>query len=224
MDINIVLQHTDILIKGIYITCSLTLSSFILGFFISIIATFILYSSSGIAHKIIKTYVNIFRGTPLLMQLYLTYFGIAQIQWVRESILWVVFESAYGCAIMIFSLNTGAYLTNIISSYTKAMPAATIQAAQTIGLSSTQMFFLILLPCALKNTHRQQCNEAILTLHGSALASLITIQDILGVAETINSRYYVSNEGLITATIIYVVLSWVIIVIFRGIRRFNFES
>ncbi|MEO1121217.1 MAG: ABC transporter permease subunit, partial [Pseudomonadota bacterium] len=168
---------------------------------------------------LISGYVYVFRGSPLLVQAYLIYYGLSQFEAVRDSIFWPFLRDAYWCALLAFTLNTGAYTTEILRGAIVNTPKGEIEGAKALGLSRFKTTWLIELPSAFRRALPQYSNEIIFMLHGSVIASVITIQDILGVGRTVNAKYYVAYEGFITAALLYMVLTFMIVIAYRQVER-----
>ena len=167
----------------------------------------------------IGAYVYLFRGTPLLVQTFLIYYGLSQFEWVRESWAWTLLREPWWCAVIAFSLNSGAYMTEIVRGAVETTPAGELEAAQALGLSPLQVDGLVLIPSALRRALPQFGNEAVFMLHGSAIASVITLQDILGVGRTLNAKFYLAYEGFLTAAILYMAITYGIVLVFRRLER-----
>ena len=160
-------------------------------------------------------YVFFFRGTPLLVQIFLVYYGLAQLAAVRDSFLWPVLREPYGCAVIAFSLNTAAYTAEIIRGGLLAVPRGEREAARSLGLSGWQVLRLIILPRAVPSALPAYGNEVILMLKGSALASTITLLDLTGMARTLIARTYLAVELFALAGLIYLLLTLMIV---HGVR------
>ena len=160
-------------------------------------------------------YVFFFRGTPLLVQIFLVYYGLAQFAAVRDSLLWPVLREPYWCAVIAFGLNTAAYTAEIIRGGMLAVPHGEREAARSLGLSRWQEMRLIVLPRAVRQALPAYGNEVILMLKGSALASTITLLDLTGVARTLIARTYLAVELFALAGFIYLILTLLIV---RGVR------
>jgi arginine/ornithine transport system permease protein len=170
------------------------------------------------ASPLINAYVYVFRGTPLIVQTFLIYFGLSQFEWIRDSWAWAYLRSPWWCALIAFSLNSGAYATEIIRGAVENTPRGELEAASALGLSPRQVDFLVLIPAALRRALPQYSNEVVFMLHGSAVASVITLQDILGAGRTLNAKYYLAYEGFITAAILYMAITFLLIWLFRGLE------
>jgi arginine/ornithine transport system permease protein len=117
-----------------------------------------------------------------------------------------------------FSLNSGAYATEIIRGAVQTVPRGEIEAARALGLTPFQVDRLVLIPSALRRALPQYGNEAVFMLQGSVVASVITIQDILGAGRTLNSRYYLAYEGILTAAVLYMAITFLLVAIFRRLE------
>jgi len=219
MRFDLVLKNWELFADGMWMTLQLTVLSLLIGFCIALPFGLIRAKSNGIGSKLINIYVYAFRGTPLLVQLYLIYYGLSQFEWVRDSIAWVVLRDAWWCALIAFSLNSGAYATEIIRGAVQSVPAGELEAAKSLGLSPLKVNQLVLIPSALRRALPQYGNEVVFMLHGSVVASIITIQDILGVGRTLNARYYLAYEGFLTAAALYMTLAFVVVFAFRQLEK-----
>lgn len=160
-------------------------------------------------------FTYLFRGTPLLVQLFVIYYGFAQFDWLRESVLWPWFSSAWFCCMLAFALNTCAYTTEIIAGAILATHHGEIEAARAMGMSPFTLYRRILLPSALRRSLPGYSNEAIMMLHGTSIASVVTLMDLTGVAREVNSRYYLPFEAFITAAAFYLTLTFVLVTLFH---------
>lgn len=167
-------------------------------------------------------YIFFFRGTPLLVQIFLIYYGLSQFEAVRESIAWEVLREAYWCAIIAFALNTGAYTAEILRGAIQAVPKGQVEAAKSFGLSPVQTFIKVVFPQAIRIAIPAYGNEIILMLKGSALASTITLLDLTGMTQTVIARTYMQTEFLVVAGIVYLAMAFVATRAFKMIeKRFN---
>lgn len=158
--------------------------------------------------KPVFLYTYVIRGTPLLVQLYMIYFGLAQFEWLRESAAWPLFRNAWFCAWLAFALNTTAYTTEIIAGALRATPAGEVEAAHSYGLSGLRLYTRILLPSALRRALPQYSNEAVGMMHATAIASTVTLVDVTRVARDVYANYLLPAEAFGTAAAIYFVLTF----------------
>ncbi len=164
-------------------------------------------------------YTYVIRGTPMLVQLYLIYYGLSQFTAVRESFLWPWLSSATFCACLAFAINTSAYTAEIIAGSLKATPAGEIEAARAMGMSKSKMYRRILLPSALRRALPQYSNEVIMMLQTTSLASSVTLVDITGAARAVNSESFLPFEAFITAGVFYLCLTFILVRLFKLAER-----
>lgn len=194
---------------------------------ISVIAGLILALPTGIArasrHWYIRAlpyaYIFFFRGTPLLVQLFLVYYGLAQFDAVRQSALWPYLRDPYWCAIITMTLHTSAYIAEIIRGAIQAVPHGEIEAAQALGMSRIQAMVYIILPRAMRIGLPAYSNEVILMLKASALASTITLLELTGTARTLISRNYLPVETFFAAALYYLLITLVLVQAFRLLEK-----
>ena len=216
---NLVAENWELFAGGVWMTLQLTALSLLFGFLIALPCGIARARKVPIASPLINAYVYAFRGTPLLVQLYIVYFGLSQFDIVRDSFAWPVLREAYWCALITFSLNSGAYATEIIRGAVATTPEGELEAGMALGLSKWQVMGLILIPSALRRALPQYGNEVVFMLHGSVVASIITIQDILGAGRTLNAKFYVAYEGFLTAAALYMILTFCLVLTFRALER-----
>ena len=218
MNFELVFRHWDLFLSGIWVTLHLTALALLFGFLIALPASLSLARRSRFS-PLVRAYVYVFRGTPLLVQTYLIYYGLAQFDFVRESWSWVFLREAWWCAVIVFSLNAGAYAAEILRGAIATTPKGDIDGARALGLSERQVTWLVLLPSALRRALPQFGNEVVFMLHGTVVASIITIQDILGVGRTVNAKYYIAYEGLLSAAALYMVITFTLGWVFRRVEK-----
>jgi len=218
MNYDIIVKHWDLFLNGVWTTLTLTALALLLGLIIALPCALAL-TRNNIFSPAIRFYVYVFRGSPLLVQVYLIYYGLSQFEFVRESWAWFFLREAWWCAIITFALNSGAYTTEIFRGAIATMPRGEVEGARALGLNPRLVDWLIVLPSSLRRALPQYSNEVVFMLHGSAVASVITIQDILGVGRTVNSKYYVAYEGFLTAAALYLIITYLLVRIFRLIER-----
>ncbi|MCL4149393.1 UNVERIFIED_CONTAM: hypothetical protein GTU68_065856 [Idotea baltica] len=218
MSFDLALKHWDEFVQGIWLTLHLTGLALLIGGLIAIPVAFAMLRG-GFAGWLAQGYVYVFRGTPLLVQVYIIYYGVSQFDFIRDTWLCPSLRSAWWCALIAFSLNSGAYVAEILRGALKNTPKGELEGAKALGLSEKQVRKLIHFPSAFRRALPQYGNEVIFMLHGSAVASVITLQDILGVGRTINGRYYVAYEGFISAAILYLCITYALIFLFRIMER-----
>jgi len=216
LDVILIAQNIDRFLYGAWVTLQLTVLALILGGIIAIPMAIARANKKIYLSGPIWLYTYFFRGTPLLVQTYLIYYGLGQFEWVRESVLWgPILSNAWWCALIAFTLNTAAYTTELFRGAIVTTNKGEIEAAKACGLSRFMCMRRIILPSALRRALPAYSNEVIFMLHGSVVASTITIQDLLGVGRWLNGRYYLAYEGFITAAVFYFILVLIVARIFR---------
>ena len=219
MRVDLVLQNWPLFAQGVWITLQLTVLSLLIGFAIALPAGLARARRNRFWEPVLGAYVYLFRGTPLLAQLFLIYYGLAQFGWIRASWAWSILRDPWWCALITFSLNSGAYATEIVRGAVMTTPKGEIEAASALGLSPRQSTWLVLIPSALRRALPQYGNEVVFMLHGSAVASVITLKDILGAGRTLNAKFYLAYEGFIAAALLYMAITFLLIWIFRRLEN-----
>lgn len=161
----------------------------------------------------------VIRGTPLLVQLYLVYYGLGQFDAVRESFAWPWLRSATFCAIAAFAINTCAYTVEILHGAMRAVPIGEIEAARAMGMTRGVMLRRVVLPAAFRRMLPAYGNEVIFLLQATALASTVTLMDITGAAGEMNSRFYLPFEAFLTAAVIYLAITTALVGLFHAAER-----
>ncbi len=219
MDFAIITGNIDIYLQGLQNTLILVSISLVFGLVMAIPLAVLRTSAGFYVQAPIRAFVYFFRGTPLLVQMFLVYYGFGQFEFMRQSALWPFFKEAYFCALFTFALNTCAYTTEIIRGAIVATPHGEIEAARAAGMSTFLMLRRIVLPSAFRRALPAYSNEIIFMLHGSSLASVITIIDITGAARIINSRYYSPYEAFLTAAVLYMAITFSIVYLVRKLEK-----
>lgn len=214
-DYNVILQNLPLYFGGVLVTLKILLISLACGLALAIPLGLMRVSKSPLVNFPAWLYTYVIRGTPMLVQLFLIYYGLAQFEAVRESFLWPYFSSATFCACLAFAINTSAYSAEILAGSLKATPHGEIEAARAVGMSRFTLYRRILLPSALRRALPQYSNEVIMMLHTTSLASIVTLIDITGAARTVSSRYYMPFEAFITAGLFYLVLTFILVRLFK---------
>ena len=171
------------------------------------------------AGRLVHAFTYTVRGTPLLVQLFLVYYGLAQFEAVRASAAWLLLRSAGFCALLAMAANTCAYTTEMLHGAIRSLPHGEIEAAFAVGMSRAQALRRVVLPLALRRSIPAYANEAVMMLHGTSLASVVTLMDVTGVARDLNARFYLPFESFIAAGAIYLALTFVLIALFRHAER-----
>ena len=180
-----------------------------MGFVLAIITALLRRSKIPLLVVPIKAYVFVMRGTPLLVQIFLIYYGIGQFEVVRESIFWSILKSPFWCAIIALTLNTTAYGSEIIRGGLESVPWGEVEAARAVGMSGFRLFRRIIFPIAIRQALPAYGNEVILMVKATSLASTITIMEMTGIANTIMAENYRPMEAFIVAGSFYLTLNFI---------------
>jgi arginine/ornithine transport system permease protein len=205
--------------RGLQITLLLLLVSTASGLVLSVPLAVARASHNPWLRTPVFLYTYVIRGTPLLVQLFVIYYGLPQFDAVRESALWPVARSPWFCAWLAFTLNTTAYTTEIFAGAIRTTPAGEIEAARAMGLSPFQVFRDVFWPGAWRRALPQYGNEIVQMMHATALASTVTIVEILRVARDVYTNHLVVPESFGTAAVLYLVLTVALTQGFRSLER-----
>ena len=199
------------LLEGAWMTVKLVALALALGICLAIPLALARVSKNPFLWMPVYGFIFVFRGTPLLVQIFIVYYGLGQSEAVRESIFWPFFKEAYWCAIFTFTLNTSAYTAEILRGAIQAVPHGEVEAARALGMPRLLMLRRVVVPRAFRLALPAYGNEIILMLKGSALASTITLLDLTGVARVIVARTFAPYELFIMAAIMYLALTLLIV-------------
>lgn len=219
MNLDLMLESLPALLKGTAITLQLLAASLVCGMLIAIPVAILRINGNAVVRLILHCYIYFFRGTPLLVQIFLVYYGLAQFEMVRDSALWPYLRQASVCAILTFSLNTAAYTAYILRGAIQAVPAGEIEAARACGMSTVLAYRSIILPHAFRLALPAYGNEVVSMLKSTSLASTITVMELTGVANTIVARTFAPYELFLTAALIYLVITYVLTSALRALEH-----
>ncbi|WP_432698425.1 ABC transporter permease [Marinobacterium sp. YM272] len=216
---SIIFEYLPRLIDGVWVTLELVFLSGLLGLILAVPLALMRASDNRWLRMLPFGYIFFFRGTPLLVQIFLIYYGASQFDAIKESVLWPVLREPYWCAIIAFTLNTAAYTAELIRGAIQAIPKGELEAADAFGMSRPMKIRRIVLPRAFGIVLPAYGNELILMLKSSSLASTITLLDITGAARTIIARTYTPLEIFFAAGMLYLLITAIMIGCFRLIER-----
>jgi len=198
------------LLSAAAITLKLLSVSLIIGLFIGLLFAILRLNKNIFVNRFAYGYSYLFRGTPLLVQIFIIYFGLGQIEYLRTTFLWTILKEPYWCAIIAFALNTGAYTSEILRSAFQTIKPGIIEAGRSLGISSKIIFYKIQIPIAIRQSLPAYGNEIILMMKGTSLASTVTLMDLTGVAKYIISTTFRPVEVFIVAGGIYLFMTFII--------------
>ena len=210
MDLDLMVSSFPKLLNATLVTLKLLSLSLIFGIILGLFFAILRLNKNIFLNKFSYFYSYIFRGTPLLVQIFIIYFGLGQIEFLRSSFLWIILKEPYWCAIIAFSLNTGAYTSEILRSAFETINKGFIEAGDSLGISKKIIFYKIQIPIAIRQSLPAYGNEIILMLKGTSLASTVTLMDLTGVAKYIISTTFKPIEVFIVAGGIYLFMTFII--------------
>ena len=220
MDFAPVLENLDLYMEGLLTTVKLVFWALVVGLFMAVPLAICRTSRNPLVNGPVWAFTYFFRGTPLLVQMFLIYYGLGQLQFMIDlSQQFDFLKDAYWYALFAFTLNTAAYTTEIFRGAIDGTPYGEIEAARACGMSRSQTYTRIILPSAFRRALPAYSNEVIFMLHGSAIASVITIVDLSGAARIVNSRYFSPYEAFISVAILYLCLTFLIVGGFKLLER-----
>lgn len=220
MDFGPILENLPLYFEGLVVTIQLVFWSLAIGLVLAVPLAIMRMSSNPLVNGPVWAFTYFFRGTPLLVQVFLLYYGLGQMQFMIDlSRSLTVLKDAYWYALFAFTLNTCAYTTEIIRGAIAGTPYGEIEAARACGMSGVQIYRRVILPSAFRRALPAYSNEVIFMLHGSAIAGLITIIDLLGAARIVTSRYYNPFEAYIAVGLFYFCITFALIGGFKLLER-----
>jgi His/Glu/Gln/Arg/opine family amino acid ABC transporter permease subunit len=175
VDVDVIIESLPLYGQGALVTLALLVLSLGIGLLFALPLAMLRSLPSPWVWRPIWAYTYVIRGTPMLLQLFLLYYGLAQFEAVRESVFWPWLRSAWFCSVAAFAINTCAYTTEILHGAMRSLPGGEIEAAKALGMSRWVTFRRIVLPSAFRRALPAYGNEVVLMLHGTSLASVVTL-------------------------------------------------
>jgi len=210
MNFELMIETFPKLLSGLNLTIQLVTISLLLGFCLAIGLALLRLSNNTFLSFFAKTYVFYFRGTPLLVQIFLIYYGIAQFEIIRETFVWSFFKEAYWCGILALTLNTCAYSSEIIRGGIQSVAFGQIESAKSVGMSRFLLYRRIILPIAFRQALPAYGNEIILMVKATSLVSTITLMEVTGIARLIIAKTFSPVEIFIVAGLIYLTINFIV--------------
>lgn len=214
-DLSLIADNVPKIALGAGLTLQLLFLSLLIGSLLGVGAVLMRISGSPVLAWPSFAYSYVFRGTPMLVQIFLIYYGLSQFEAVRNSMLWPILREPYWCAVIALSLNCGAYTAEILRGGIQGVDHGLHEAGRALGLTPRQRFVHVTAPIAVRLALPAYGNEMISLLKGTALVSMITMNDITGVARNVVSKTFAPYEIFISAAIVYLIITWAIQ---RGVR------
>ena len=225
MNFELIISSFPKMLGAAAITVKLLAFSLAIGLLIGLFFAVLRLNKNIFINKFAYGYSYLFRGTPLLVQIYIIYFGLGQIEFIRSTFLWVILKEPFWCAIIAFALNTGAYTSEILRSAFQTIKPGVIEAGKSLGISNKIIFYKIQIPIAIRQSLPAYGNEIILMLKGTSLASTVTIMDLTGVAKHIISTTFKPVEVFILAGSIYLFMTFIVHNVIKFLeRKYSFSN
>ena len=218
-DWNVIVSSLPDFAGGLRVCLVLLVISVVTGFVLSVPLAVARVSARPWLSKPVWFFTYVIRGTPLLVQLFIVYYGLAQFPALRDSILWPLLREAWFCAWLAFAVNTTAYTTEIFAGALRATPSGEVEAARAYGLSGWKLYKRILLPSALRRALPQYSNEVVGMMHATAIASTVTLVDVTRVARDVYANHLLPAEAFGTAAVIYFALTFSMVGAFKLLER-----
>ena len=219
MNLALMVDVLPLLCEGMLLTAQLTLASVAIGLLIAVPLALLRTSPWPVFSHAIFLYTFLFRGTPLLVQLFLVYYGAGQVEWIRSSVAWSMLREPFWCALITFSLNNAAYTTEILRGGLRAVPPGEVEAAKALGMPYALRIRRIILPAGFRLALPAYANEVVLMLKASSLASTITLMELTGTARKIVAQTFSPYEVFISAALIYLGFTFLIVHLFGRLER-----
>ncbi|RWC47933.1 MAG: ABC transporter permease [Mesorhizobium sp.] len=212
IDLHFFVEIIPTLLSGLPLTLQLAGLSIAIGFALALLLALAQQGNHRMLVWPIRAFVAVFRGTPLLVQIFLIYYGLGQFRPTLQAVgLWWVFREPYWCAIIALSLNTAAYGSEILRGAIQGVPRGLVEAASAFGMTRIQTLRLVVLPLALRQAIPSYSNEIVLMVKGTSLASIVTLMEVTGIAQGLISQTYRAVEVFVAAGAIYLTINFAII-------------
>ena len=209
-DYLLVVDSIPKMLAGIGITLELLVLSIVLGMILGVITLLMRLSGRWFLIWPAQAYIYFFRGTPILVQIFVIYYGLPQFELIRESFAWSILREPFGCAVVALTLNSGAYVSEILRGGVLGVDQGLHDAGRSLGLRAHHRHIFVTAPIAIRIAIPAYSNEVISLLKSTALASTVTLMDMTGVARTIVAKTFAPYEIFIAAAIVYLVMTWIL--------------
>jgi octopine/nopaline transport system permease protein len=211
MDFAFMLETLQRIAAGVPLMLQLAALSIAIGAVFAMVLALMRVSGILALDLAARGYVFVFRGTPLLVQIFLIYYGLGQFAEIRGSFLWPFLREPFWCAVLALTLNTAAYGSEIIRGGLLSVPAGQVEAARACGMSGLLLFRRIVFPIAVRQALPAYGNEIVLMVKATSLASIITLMEVTGIAHKIISESYRAIEVFVCAGAIYLLINLLLI-------------
>ena len=208
---SLIFKNFFIVLSGLDNTLLLLLISLPIGFVLALIFALGRVSKIKILSKSIASYIFVIRGTPLLVQIYLIYFGLGSVKFIRESVLWYALKEPFWCGVIALTINTVAYGAEIFRGGIQSIEKGQVESGLSLGFSKFLLLRKIILPIAIRKVLPSYGNELILMVKATSLVSLTTYMEMTGLARKIMAKTFAPVEAFIAAGILYLFLNFLMV-------------
>lgn len=220
MDLQIIIDSLPAFLEGMGLTIQITFLSLAIGFCLSLPLAMMRVSKHAVLWMPAFGFIFFFRGTPLVIQLFLIYYGLGQFHKALDAVgLWVFFREAYFCGVFALALNTAGYTAEILRGAIRAVPIGEVEAARACGMRGTLLYRRIILPKAFRLAIQAYSNEVVFLFQATSLISLITLMDLTGVARVIAARSFAFYELYLAAAVLYLIVTYGILYVFKKVEH-----
>jgi polar amino acid transport system permease protein len=223
MDWSWVVTYFPALVWGFVVTIELLVLSMVFGMVLAVPIGLVQVTGPWFLSIPARTFCTIIRGTPLLIQVWLLYYGLGSlfpmIPEIRHSFLWPVLREGFFYAVLAFTLSTAGYEGEVMRGALAGVPRGEIEAARAFGMSPFQVVTRVWLPRAIRMVLPTLAGETVLQLKSTPLAATITVMDLFGVANMIRQDTYRIYEPLLLVAAIYILLTFIITRVFRIVEE-----
>lgn len=218
-DVSLIFTALPRMLSGIGLTFQLLILSGLLGLALAVVLMLMRISGKWYLSWPAQAYIYVFRGTPILVQIFIVYYGFPQLDFIRDSFVWPIFREPFGCAVVALTLNTAAYVSEILRGGVLGVDRGILEAGEALGLNRRQRFVWLTTPIAARLALPAYGNDVISLLKSTALASTITLADMTGIARTIVAQTYAPYEIFVSLAIVYMIITFFIQKLMARIER-----
>ena len=208
---SLIIKNFISIFSGLDETLLLLMISLPIGFILSLLFALCRVSKYKLLSKPISAYIFTIRGTPLLVQIYLIYFGFGSIKFIRESFLWIILKEPFWCGVLALTINTVAYGSEIFRGGIQSVSKGQVESGKSLGFSVFELYRRIIFPIALRKVLPSYGNELILMVKATSLISLTTYMEMTGIARKLMAKTFAPVEAFVAAGILYLFLNFLMV-------------
>ena len=208
---SLIYKNFFLVLSGLDNTLLLLLISLPIGFILALLFALGRVSKITFLSRTIASYIFVIRGTPLLVQIYLIYFGLGSVKFIRESFLWYALKEPFWCGVIALTINTVAYGAEIFRGGIQSIEKSQVESGLSLGFGKFLLLRKIILPIAIRKVLPSYGNELILMVKATSLVSLTTYMEMTGIARKIMAKTFAPVEAFIAAGILYLFLNFLMV-------------